>query len=134
MCRSGEICIGQLVAREPFVLGEERADIGKMIGEDLAHLMKHRVVRRSAATLEWHVLPVSLLRNRSTHIGKELVVKPTGKPAHFDPPPGIVRQESTIAKITTVDLVKVFRDYRSPRGRCYSFCNQDRNGAGRVED
>ena len=86
-----------------------------MIGEDLARLMKRRVVGRSAAALEWHVLPVSLFRNRPAHIGKEFVVKPTGEPAHFDAPAGIVRQELAIAKITAVDLVKVFRDYRRPR-------------------
>jgi len=118
MSRRSEICIAQLVAGEPIVLGQQRPNIGEMIGEDRPALSEHCMVEWSAAGFERHILLISLGRNWTTDISEELVVEPTCKSAHLDPQVSGVGQESTIAKITAVNLVKVFGNDRSPRSRC----------------
>ena len=51
MSRRSEICIAQLVAGEPIVLGQQRPNIGEMIGEDRPALSEHCMVEWSAAGL-----------------------------------------------------------------------------------
>ena len=134
MGRCGEICIAQLVAGEPIVFGEQRVDIGEMIGKDFPDLSEHRMVQWSTASFERHVLLISLTRNWAADIGKKLVVKPTCKSAHLDPQVGGTRQESTVAKITAVNLVNVLSDSRSSRSRCSFVNDQNRNSTGGIEE
>jgi len=85
MSRRSEICIAQLVAGEPIAFGEQRLNVGEIIGEDLPNLSEHCMVEWSAAGFQRHILLISLGRNWTTDISEELVVKPTCKSAHVDP-------------------------------------------------
>ena len=79
MSRRSEICIAQLVAGKPIAFGEQRLNIGEMIGQDLPNSSERCMVEWSAAGFQRHILLISLGRNWTTDISEELVVKPPNR-------------------------------------------------------